>query len=104
MAIYLGNLSAKEMGNRLGIEICEGDLQELESFRCKKADVAYGQWHCFDMPFTVVAGGMRAAQLVYDILQKYKNEITYEGDFQISLGIDDRGDGIVRNNEEDNNE
>ena len=99
MAVYLGNLSAVEMGARLGIQICEGDLQELESFRCKKADVAYGQWHCFDMPFVVVAGGIRAASLVNEILSKYKDEITYDGEFEICLGIDDRGDGIVRNKE-----
>lgn len=98
MAVCLGNLSAKEMGQRLGIEICEGDLQELESFRSQKADVAYGQWHCFDIPFTVVAGGMRAASLVNEILSKYKDEITYPGQFEICLSIDDR-EGIVRNKE-----
>ena len=88
MSIYLGNLSAKDIANRLQIKISDEDLAELESFRCQNADVEMGKWHCFDIPFTCACGGMEAAIMVRDIMRKYRGEM--KGSFEISLAIDDR--------------
>lgn len=93
MAIYLGNLSTKQMADRLGIVMTDEDIAEMEDFRCHKADVEMGKWHCFDIPFVCACGGMEAAIKVRDIMQKYAFEIKTE--FEIALAIDDRKE--VRN-------
>ena len=61
MEIYLGNLSAKQIANRLSIKMTDEDITEMESFRCYEADVNMGSWHCFDIPFVCACGGMEAA-------------------------------------------
>lgn len=88
MAIYLGNLSTNQIADRLGITMSEDDISVMESFRCQSADVKFGGWHCFDLPFVCVCGGMKAAEKVRDIMIKYASKM--HGEFQISLGIDDR--------------
>ena len=63
MSIYLGNLSAKEMCERLGIE-CTEQIADMELARERKADVKSGtdKWHCFDIPFEVVCGTRQMKQ------------------------------------------
>ena len=86
MGIYLGNLSAKQIADRLSIKMTDEDITEMERFRCHEADVKMGRWHCFDIPFTCACGGMEAAIKVRDIMQKYSSDM--KGQFQISLAID----------------
>ena len=88
MGIYLGNLSAKQIADRLSIKMTDEEIAEMESFRCHEADVKMGRWHCFDIPFTCACGCMEAAIKVIDIMQKYSSDM--KGQFQISLAIDDR--------------
>ena len=46
MGIYLGNLSAKQIANRLSIKMTDEDITEMESFRCHEADVKMGmRWY-----------------------------------------------------------
>ena len=91
MAIYLGNLSAKQIAERLSIKMTDEDIAEMEGFRCHEADVKMGSWHCFDIPFVCACGGIEAAIKERDIMQKYSGDM--KGRFQISLAIDDRQAG-----------
>ena len=76
MSIYLGNLSAKEMCERLGIE-CTEQIADMELAREQKADVKSGtdKWHCFDIPFEVVCGTREVAMVWYDILSPMEKQM-----------------------------
>lgn len=86
MAIYLGNLSTKEMADRLSIQMADEDIEKMEEFRCHKADVESGKWHCFDIPFICVCSDMDTAIKVRDIMQNYSSDM--KGVFRIGLAND----------------
>lgn len=69
MSIYLGNMSAQQMCERLGIEYTE-QIAEMELAREPNAHVKGGvdKWHCFDIPFEVVCGTREVAQVWYELL------------------------------------
>ncbi len=74
----LGNLSVKQMENRMGI-VFPAELKEvLSKYRQENVsvDMKEGFWHCFDLPFTMVCGGKDLAQLVYDQLKPVADKIT----------------------------
>ena len=71
MGIYLGNLSAKQIADRLSIKMTDEDITEMERFRCHEADVKMGRWHCFDIPFMVLCGDIETCQTVCEILRPY---------------------------------
>lgn len=84
MSVYLGNLSTKEMADRLSIQMTDEDIEKMEEFRCHKADVEQGTWHCFDIPFVCVCSDMDTAIKVQSIMQKYPSDM--EGVFRIGIG------------------
>ena len=76
MSIYLGNLTAKQMCERLGIEYTE-QIADMELAREHNADVKSGvdKWHCFDIPFEVVCGTREVAQVWFDILSPVESQM-----------------------------
>lgn len=76
MSIYLGNLSAKQMCERLGVEYTE-QIADMEIAREQMARVKSGtdKWHCFDIPFEVVCGTKEVAYVWYDLLSPVEKQM-----------------------------
>lgn len=84
MEIRLGNLSVKQIEERLGIVLSEEDREVLKNSREDNAsNVPENKWHGFDIPFTIVCGGMDMAIKVRDILAKYEKDM--KGTIQIGI-------------------
>lgn len=82
MSICLGNLSLRQMEDRLGITLTDTDRLEFESNRQEAVNgtpLAPGKWHCFDIPFMLLCDTMETAVRFRDILSKY----ALKGTFQI---------------------
>jgi len=76
MAIYLGNLSVKQIEQRLGIELTEDERKQLnETHQDVASNVQKGKWHCFDIPFIVECGDMDTAIKIRDILTPYGSKM-----------------------------
>lgn len=75
--MMLGNLSVKQMEERMGIEFPD-ELKDI-LIKCHQHNVSIemreGFWHCFDMPFNMVCGGKDLAQLVSDHLSPMIDDI-----------------------------
>lgn len=70
MGIMLGNLTVSEIEKRTGAVFSDELKQLMESTHQSDANnIADGKWHCFDIPFTLVCGGMPLAQQIYDHLK-----------------------------------
>jgi len=71
MGIMLGNLTVEQIEERTGVTFPD-DLKELmkDTYQARAENIADGKWHCFDMPFTLVCGGMPLAQKIYDYLKE----------------------------------
>lgn len=74
MGVMLGNLNLHEIQNRLGVNFSEQDIKILNEIRCEKAKVEQGKWHCFDIPFIIVCGGMETRDKVISILSPYASK------------------------------
>lgn len=73
----LGNMSASEMGERLGISLSDEDRAWFDSRRQMKAeDIAPGKRHCFDIPFRIVCGDKATGNEVPGILKRYEDGMT----------------------------
>ena len=70
MGIMLGNLSVAEIEKRAGVKFPE-ELKQLmqDTHQDEASNIKDGKWHCFDIPFTIVCGGMPIAQKIYDHLK-----------------------------------
>lgn len=70
MNIMLGNLTVPEIEKRAGVTFSD-ELKQLmaETHQSEASNIADGKWHCFDIPFTLVCGGMPLAQQIYDHLK-----------------------------------
>ena len=77
MSIYLGNLTVKQIEKRLGIELTDDERAELESYRENVCDKVTGRnvWHCYDIPFELVVGSKKTADVVYKILFPYSSKM-----------------------------
>lgn len=84
MGIYLGNLSVNEMQNRTGV-IFHDDLVSFlnDNHQDSAKNVAKGKWHCFDIPFVLVAGDIETAQFIYDHLKNMASD--FKEQLQISI-------------------
>lgn len=84
MAIYLGNLTTKQIENRLGITLTDKERAELDSFHEDTCDKVHNRdcWHCYDLPFVIACGSYEAAVRVRDIFEKYAGQMN--GQLQIS--------------------
>lgn len=70
MSIMLGNLTVAEIEKRAGVEFSEELKQLMEkTHQSEASNIADGKWHCFDIPFSLVCGGMPLAQQIYDHLK-----------------------------------
>lgn len=74
MGIYLGNLNTKEILKRLGVELDDGLIVEMESKRMENADVTEGRWHGFDLPFQITCGDIETAKYITNILSPLASE------------------------------
>jgi hypothetical protein len=67
MSIMLGNLSVKQIEERLGIDFPK-DIKEFmeESHQSSASNVEKGKWHCFDIPFCLVSGDIETAIKIFN--------------------------------------
>jgi len=80
----LGNLSVKEIESRAGVELPADLIDYMEPRRQQKANgVKAGEWHCFDMPFTLVCGDDEVAQEIYKHLGPLSSE--FDNPMQIAV-------------------
>ncbi len=69
MAIYLGNMSIKEIESRAGVQFPQELSDYMQNKHQDSADnVAKGKWHCFDIPFVLVCGDRQTAEDIYKYL------------------------------------
>ena len=82
MSIMLGNLTVEDMERRSGVAFPE-ELKAIlkDTHQANATNIAKGKWHCFDIPFTLVVGGMAFAQDIYDHLEPLA------GNFQQTMEI-----------------
>lgn len=84
MNIRLGNLTIAEMERRSGVAFPD-ELKELlrEGHQDHATNIGKGEWHCFDMPFVLVCGGMELAQAIYNHLKAMSSQ--FKEPLQIAL-------------------
>lgn len=78
MSILLGNLSVEQIENRMGVSFPETIKTDLLENRQESADTSTlktGEWHCFDIPFTMVCGSRELAQKIFDSMQELISDI-----------------------------
>ena len=77
MNIYLGNLTTKQIEERLEITLTDDERKELEECRENTCDKVAGNdvWHCYDLPFEMVCGSPKVADKVYKILSPYSDKM-----------------------------
>ena len=75
MNIMLGNLSVKQIEERLGIEFPEEIRDFMKKNHCPNAsNVPKGKWHCFDIPFNMVCGDMETATKIFESVRDRSDE------------------------------
>ena len=77
MAIYLGNLSIKEIEKRAGFEFPKELVDFMKPRRQQEAsNIAVDRWHCFDIPFVLECGDLETAKKIYSYLQPFSGQFT----------------------------
>lgn len=72
MAIYLGNLTTKELEDKHSFTLSDKHRAILESMRQNEAEnVKSDKFHIFDIPRVIACGSKDTAIKVYDILKQY---------------------------------
>ncbi len=72
MTIFLGNLSVKQIEERMGIQLADSEKEELSKMRQEKAEkIEPGRWHCFDLPFMIICGDKPTAEKVVKIFSAH---------------------------------
>ena len=85
MSIRLGNMSIKDMENRVGVSFPKELVSFMNDRHQPEADtVQKGKWHCFDIPFSLVCGDMETAQKVYDHLKPIAGQFEKQLDISIT--------------------
>ena len=71
----LGNLSIKQIEERLGIQFPE-EIRELmkKTHEPNATNIPKGKWHCFDMPFNLVCGDIEIAKTIFNSVKDKSNE------------------------------
>ncbi|CAB4157726.1 hypothetical protein UFOVP683_42 [uncultured Caudovirales phage] len=73
--LLLGNLSVKQIEERIGIEFPEEIRGFMEqTHQSEASNVEKGKWHCFDIPFTIVFGDMETATKIYNSVKDRSSE------------------------------
>jgi len=83
----LGNLSASQIEQRLGIEFPE-EVKEFmnQSNQSAASNIAKGKWHCFDIPFSIVCGDMETATKIYNSVKDKSKDCKEALQFSLSSG------------------
>lgn len=73
--MMLGNLSVKQIEERLGIEFPE-EIREFmkQTHNPNASDISKGKWHCFDLPFHIVCGDLETATKIYESVKDRSSE------------------------------
>lgn len=86
MSVYLGNVTMEQLQERVGTVFEPEDIARLKKTHSDNAEVAgKDEWHCFDMPFTLVCGSRETAENVVDILKNYAGKFTRRVAVEVSL-------------------
>jgi hypothetical protein len=73
--MMLGNLSVKQIEERLGIEFPEEIRQFMkDSHQSKAENIKTGRWHCFDLPFHLVCGDISTATKIYESVKEKSDQ------------------------------
>lgn len=77
MAIYLGDLSVRQLESRCQITLTDEERSTLENIIEHTCDKVGGnnKIHIFDIPFLVKCGNQETQQVVLDILMPYASEM-----------------------------
>jgi hypothetical protein len=75
MSIMLGNLTVKQIENRLGIGFPE-DIREfmILNHEPNASRTPINKWHCFDIPFILVCGNIDTATKIFDSVKNRSGE------------------------------
>jgi hypothetical protein len=73
--MMLGNLSVKQIEERLGIEFPQ-DIREFMGLthQPNASNIAKGKWHCFDIPFNIICGDMETATKIFNSVKDRSEE------------------------------
>lgn len=84
-AIMLGNLSIKQIEDRLGIQFPE-DIKEFmnSTHESNASNIPKGKWHCFDIPFNLVCGDIDTATKIFKSVESKSSECKCQLQFSIS--------------------
>lgn len=85
MSIMLGNLSVEEIEKRIGIKFPD-DIEDFmrESHQSNASNIKSGEWHCFDIPFTIVCGDIETARKIYESVKDRSVEVKEPLQFSIN--------------------
>ena len=76
MYVMMGNLSVRQIEERLGIDFPEDVRQYMTANHQSEAThVKPGKWHCFDLPFHIVCGDRETATLIYNSVKDRSAEV-----------------------------
>lgn len=76
MSLFFGNLTTKEMIERLGVYLTDEEIKTLEEKRQNNAQVIRkGKFHCFEDPFLILAGDYDTAMFIVDILKPHEKNM-----------------------------
>lgn len=85
MPIYLGNMTVRQIEERLGITL---DAEASEFLARTRQDIASNlapdKWHCYDLPFIIACGSREMATKVMEILRPYSEQMKVP----IQIGVD----------------
>lgn len=85
MGIYLGDLLPERIQKRLNITLSDEHLEMLKNSHQAKVndtELAYGKWHCFDIPFMFMCSDKKTAEKWRDIFMSY--DLSNAEQFQIA--------------------
>ena len=72
MSIMLGNLTVKQIEERLNLTLKDEHREELNrTWQQSAQGIADGKWHWFDIPFQMVCGDKKTAEKWRDIFMTY---------------------------------
>ena len=86
MGICLGNLSIKDIEERLGIILSETEKEAFNGAQMLASLQGENDWHCFDIPLFISCGSMEKAIKIRDALKVHEKEMKTT----IQIGIDDQ--------------
>ena len=74
MNIMLGNLNIDEIERRCGVKFPEPLIDFMADRKQENASVSAGEWHCFDIPFTILCGDIETAKEIFKHLSPFTDE------------------------------